>query len=162
VVVFRVSKSDCMYAIKVYFLYRSDSDTSFYHSSTMSKHQMEIIAFQKCSTIIVEKLNIPSVVPHLLAKEMLTQRDTQIMLNQSIPDVDKTTHLICVLPRQGDGFFKKFLLCLCESKLETGHSDIIKSLTAALKEVKSNISGYKRSAFLGTLIRRYVNLIRVW
>jgi len=113
---------------------------------------MEIIAFQKCSTIIVEKLNIPSVVPHLLAKEMLTQRDTQIMLNQSIPDVDKTTHLICVLPRQGDGFFEKFFLCLCESKLGTGHNDIVRSLTAALKEVKSNISGLKRSASLGTLI----------
>jgi len=99
----------------------------------------------------MEKLNIPAVMPHLLAKGMLTHRDTQIMLNQSTPDVDKTAHLICVLPPQGDGFFEKFVFCLCESKLGTGHSDIIKSLTTALKEIK-NTSRHMRSASVGTLI----------
>jgi len=93
----------------------------------------------------VEKLNIPAVVPHLLAKEMLTHRDTQIMQNLTTPDVDKATHLICVLPRQGDGFFEKFLLCLCESKVGTGHHDIVKSLTTTLKEVKDTFCGPVRS-----------------
>ena len=45
-------------------------------------------------------------------------------------------HLISELPRKGDGFFEKFILCLCKSKNGTGDDDIVKSLTAALGEVK--------------------------
>ena len=67
---------------------------------------------------------------------MLTQRDIQIMSNLCIPDVDKTLHLISILPSKGDGFLAKFVLCLCQSKLGTGHDDIVKSLTTTLNEVK--------------------------
>ena len=85
----------------------------------------------------MQKLNLPAILPHLIAQQMVTQREIEMMTNPSTPDVDKTAHLISMLPSKGDGFFGKFVLCLCQSKLATAHNDIVKSLTVTLNEVKS-------------------------
>lgn len=66
---------------------------------------------------------------------MLSTKDYQHLKNRYITDVEKAEHLICILPRI-DGFFEKFMLCLCNSKIGTGHDDIVKALTAALNKIK--------------------------
>ena len=74
---------------------------------------------------------------------MLTLRDTQVMMMTTTTDVDKAMHLIEKLPQQGDSFFDRFLLCLRESRIGTGHADIEKSLITSLKEVKETTSSPK-------------------
>jgi len=102
----------------------------------LSKHQLERQAFQKCSTQILESLNIAAILPHLIDQGLLTQREIEIMMNMSKTNYDKTLYLISQLPRNGDGFFEKFILCLCKSGIGTGHSDILKALTVELNDVK--------------------------
>ena len=73
-----------------------------------------------------------------MEQELLTQQEIEIMMSESKTNYDKVMHLISELPRKGDGFFEKFILCLCKSKNGTGHDDIVKSLTVALGEVKKS------------------------
>ena len=87
--------------------------------------------------MITEKLDISAVLPYLNQREMVTLKDYQFLKNRWITEVEKAEHLICTLPRI-DGFFEKFILCLCESKTGTGHNDIVKALTASLNEIKEN------------------------
>ena len=86
----------------------------------------------------MENLDIPIILPHLNSYELLNEKDRQTLLNTFITNVDKANYLLGILPRKDHGFFEKFLLSLCESKTGTGHGDIVKALTAALKEVNEN------------------------
>ena len=117
----------------MYFRSYSDLGAS---GNLLPTSSIKVRAFQKCSKVIVENLDIQAILPQLLENGMLTLRDTQIMTIQTIPDFDKVLHLIVALPRKGDEFFEKFLLCLRESEPGTGHADIVKSLTTTLREVK--------------------------
>ena len=105
-----------------------------------STHQLERQAFQKCSTKILESLNIAAIQSHLMDQGLLTQREIEIMMNESKTNYDKTMYLISELPRKGDEFFGKFMFCLCNSKTGTGHGNIIKCLTASLNELKTTQS----------------------
>ena len=100
----------------------------------LSKLEREKIAFKRCSPIITEKLDVSAILPFLNKRELLTTKDHQFLTNKFITDVEKAEHLICVLPKI-DGFFEKFMFCLCESKQGTGHNDIVKAMTAMLNEV---------------------------
>ena len=104
----------------------------------MSKHDRERIAFQKCSVTIANNLDIPTILPHLNSYELLNEQDRQMLIHTHYTNVEKANYLLGILPRKDHGFFEKFLLCLCESKTGTGHGDIVKALTATLKEVKES------------------------
>lgn len=67
---------------------------------------------------------------------LLTQRETEMMRSESRLNYDNAVYLASELPRKGDGFFEKFMFCLCESIDGTGHKDIIRFLTVTLDEVK--------------------------
>ena len=95
---------------------------------TTLEHQLEKNAFRKCSVIIVENLDIPTILPHLNSKGLLTQKDTQMLLNRSITDVEKVQHLLDVLPRKDRGSLKKFKECLHKTQQGTGHGDILRAL----------------------------------
>ena len=99
------------------------------------KHQQERKAFLKCTTKMLDNLSVNAIQPFLMEQDLLTQREIEIMMSDKT-NFDKAMHLISELPRKGDGFFEKFILCLCKSKNGTGHDDIVKSLTVALGEVK--------------------------
>ena len=76
----------------------------------------------------MENLDIPTILPHLNSKGLLTQKDTQMLLNRSITDVEKVQHLLDVLPRKDRGSFKKFKECLRKTQQGTGHGDILRAL----------------------------------
>jgi len=101
-----------------------------------SKHKEEKQAFVKCSSIIMDSLSIPTILPHLMEQELVNENDVEILMNQHKTKLEKTMHLMCELPRKGEGFFERLILCLCKTKIGTGHNCIVKSLTSSLKEVK--------------------------
>ncbi|XP_065886968.1 uncharacterized protein [Dysidea avara] len=112
------------------------SSSSSDSSPVPSKHQQEKKAFLKCSSIVVDNLSIPAIIPLLMEQELVNENDVDILISQHKTKLEKTMHLMCELPRKGEGFFEKFILCLCKSKTGTGHDFILKSLTTALNEVK--------------------------
>jgi len=105
-----------------------------------SKYQMEKKAFQKCSVTIVDNLDVPVILPYLNSHELLTEKDRQMLLNRALTDFEKAENLLGILPRKDDGFFEKFMLCLCQTKSGTGHDNIVKALTTTLKEVKESFA----------------------
>ena len=114
------------------YLYRSPLATI----DTVSKHELEKIAFNKCSVKITQNLDIAAVLPHLNSYGLLTEKDLQTLLNKYLTDVEKANYLLDILPRKEHGFFETFIFCLCQSKDGTGHGDIVKALTTTMKEVK--------------------------
>jgi len=102
----------------------------------LSTHQLERQAFQKCSTKILGSLNIAAIQSHLMDQGLLTQTQVEIMMDLFKTNHEKTIYLISELPKKGDGFFEKFILCLCNSATGTVHSDILKALTVELNDVK--------------------------
>jgi len=97
--------------------------------------------FRECAVTIISKLDIDTIVPHLLSRHLLTRKDHQFLLNKSHTDDDKVQYLLYKLPRKADGWFESFLECLHESEEGTGHKDIAKSLEAAkLQEIQDRQS----------------------
>ena len=107
-------------------------------TGTASKHQMEKIAFQKCSVIMKENLNINVIIPYLIAQGLLTEEDHEILLSFHFTDVNKIHYLLKELPRKGKGFFDKFSYCLHQTKRGTGHGDIVKALSATYREIRES------------------------
>lgn len=107
-----------------------------------SKHQLEKIAFEKCSIIIVQNLDTSEILPCLISQGLLTEKDRQILIHQKLTNTDKALYLLDVLPRKEMGFFDRFKYCLYQTRDGTGHIDIANALSASyMKEVmirKSN------------------------
>jgi len=98
--------------------------------------------FRECAVTIVNKLDIDTIVPHLLSHHLLTRKDHQFLLSKSHTDDEKVQYLLYKLPRKADGWFERFLECLHESEEGTGHKDITKKLEAVrLQEIKDHQSG---------------------
>lgn len=116
------------------------------------KHQLEKDAFTKCSVIISHNLDATEIFPHLNSCGLLTTKDCQHLLNKT-NNVDKAHYLLTVLPSK-EGFFDKFIHCLHETKLGTGHGDIIKALLARYDEIKR---GNFQADTAATVSPSYVN-----
>jgi len=100
-----------------------------------SKHQLEKIAFEKCSVIIVQNLDISEIIPSLISQGLLTEKDRQMLiLNHHLSSVDKANYLLYVLPRKEKGFFDKFISCLHQTRHGTGHIDIANALSESYME----------------------------
>ena len=99
---------------------------------------MQKTAFQKCSVIITENLNISAIFPHLHSQELLTEKDCDILLSVYLTDVYKRQYLLNELPTKGEEFFKKILYCLRQTKSGTGHGDIEKALSTSYKEIQAS------------------------
>ena len=99
-----------------------------------SKHELE--AFEKCVSVIIEILDLDAILPYLKTQNLLTQMETETLMSMHDTRVNKILFLTTILPRKGDKFFEKFIVCLLSSKTGTGHDHIVKSLTMALDEVK--------------------------
>jgi len=97
---------------------------------------MEIFAFQRCSPVIAENLKIEIILPHLIEQEMLNDQEIQIMYDCFHTESKRIKYLASVLPDNGVGFLSKFMLSLSLSQFETGHRNILKSLTTTLNEIK--------------------------
>ena len=95
---------------------------------------MEESAFQECSAIIDDKLDISEILPQLITHRLLTKKDHQMLLTSTILPVEKVHYLLNVLPRKETGFLVKFMCCLWQTRDGTGHGDIVDALLAKYKE----------------------------
>jgi len=98
---------------------------------------------KRCAVIINNKLDIDTIMPHLLSHNLLTQKDQQFLLNKYHTDHEKVQYLLCQLPRKAEGWFESFLECLRESKQGTGHMEIAKDLEAAKLQNDKELSNMK-------------------
>lgn len=101
-----------------------------------NQFQVQTAAFQACSRIITDKLDVKSVFPELNSCHLLTEKDCQFLINPMHEDYDKVLYLLHCLPRKGKEWFDKFLWCLDQSSSNTGHGDIIHSLKGKLWELE--------------------------
>ena len=115
--------------------------SNVFRTNAKERYQVETMAFQACSRIITDKLDVKSIVPGLNSHHLLTQKDHQFLINQVHEDHDKIQYILLRLPRKADGWFDKFLDCLCCTSATTGHGDIAKSLSEELKVVEIQNEG---------------------
>ena len=101
-----------------------------------NKFQIQSAAFQAHSRVIIDKLDVKSILPELISCHLLTNKDRQFLINPVHEDYDKILYLLHCLPRKVDGWFDNFLWCLRQSSSNTGHGDIIISLTEKLGELE--------------------------
>ena len=109
-------------------------------SQASLKESVEERLLQECAVIITRKLDISTILSHLLQCGLLTRKDQQFLLNQMRTDDDKVYYLLYNLPRKADGWFDRFLECLRDSQEGTGHKDIADTLEAKLKEARHQSS----------------------
>ena len=98
---------------------------------------MENAAFQACSVIITENLDVKSIYPELNSHHLLTQKDQQFLINPMYEDYDKIMYLLHWLPRKADGWFDKFIQSLNRTSANTGHGNIADALLCKLKEFEN-------------------------
>ena len=90
-----------------------------------------------CWVEFTERLDIASLLPHLCTQHLLTTFDREKLINQSITNYEKVNHLLTVLPKK-DGWYKKFLECLCQSAEGTGHAGLATKLKQKYEELKKS------------------------
>ena len=108
-----------------------------YRTTAKERYQVETAAFQACSRIITDKLDVLIILPELNSHHLLTQKDQQFLNNKTHEDYDKIQYLLCCLPRKANGWFKKFLDCLHLTSASTGHGDIADSLSEKLRMLET-------------------------
>jgi len=109
-------------------------------SSGSQAESVEERLLQECAVIITRKLDISTILSHLLQCGLLSRKDQQFLLNPIRADDDKVYYLLYNLPRKADGWFDRFLECLRDSQEGTGHKDIADTLEAKLKEARRQSS----------------------
>ena len=108
--------------------------------ASISKHQLELIVLQRCSTIIVEKLDVSEILPQLNSEGLLTSKDCQTLLNQSITTTDKAQYFLDTLLRKATGSLEKFKECLHKTQHGTAHSEILKALSESYDQEVDKIN----------------------
>ena len=106
------------------------------NANPRNKYQIQTAAFQACSRMITDKLDVKRIFPELNSCHLLTEKDRQFLINPMHEDYDKVLYLLHCLPKKGNEWFDKFLWCLEQSSNNTGHGDIISSLKGKFKELE--------------------------
>ena len=106
-------------------------------TTAKERYQVETAAFQACSRIITDKLDVMIILPELNSHDLLTHKDHQFLINKTHEDYDKIQYLLYWLPRKANGWFKKFLDCLHLTSAGTGHGDIADSLSEKLRMLET-------------------------
>ena len=106
-------------------------------TTAKERYQIETAAFQACSRIITDKLDVMIILPELNSHDLLTQKDYEFLINKTHEDYDKIQYLLYWLPRKANGWFKKFLDCLRLTSASTGHGYIADSLSEKLRVLET-------------------------
>lgn len=109
------------------------NDREHYSDTSDIEHN----ALLGCWVEFTERLDIASLLPHLCTHHLLTTFDREKLINQSITNYEKVNHLLTMLPKK-DGWYKKFLDCLCQSAEGTGHTGLATKLKQKYEELKKS------------------------
>ena len=96
------------------------------------------MVFDGCAVLLIRKLDIMTILAHLLARHLLSNQDYQFLNNLVHTNDAKVHYLLYTLPRKSDGWLKSFISCLRDSEEGTGHKEIADTLEAKLKEAEDN------------------------
>ena len=103
---------------------------------------MDENAFNKCHVILTESLNVQCIFPHLCANDLLTQDEKETLIVRCLTTHEKINKLMEILPRKGNGWLDKFILCLQSTSEGTDHSNIVQKLRHTRKQLERE-KGYQ-------------------
>ena len=111
---------------EVYFIYYCSSTLKQKNTSGATvQHQLEKVAFQKCSVAIVDRLDVLKILPNLNSKGLLTDHDFEMLQNMALTRVEKVHHLLDALPRK-DRFLKNLKSAFVKQSLEPDMGEYLK------------------------------------
>ena len=100
------------------------------------EERLEKQALWSCRSDIVELLDVGAVLPHLIAKQMLTVENKFFLTCESKSQQEKGEYLVYILPRKCNGWFLRFLDCLHQSVEGTAHADLAQRLKVQLDDLQ--------------------------
>ena len=100
------------------------------------QESLQRLALEECNVSFINKLDVTSILPYLIARHLLTEDDKQVLMLPTRTQVEKTQYLLDVMPRKATGWFEQFIECLRESTDGTGHGDLVTELEAKVQELK--------------------------
>ena len=104
--------------------------------SIVIMEELEKQALRSCCSALVQLLDISAVLPHLIAKQMLTVENRCFLTCESKSQQEKAEYLVYILPRKCKGWFVRFLNCLQLSTEGTAHADLAQKLKVQLDDLK--------------------------
>ena len=82
-------------------------------------------ALFELASLILKDLNITAILPYLVEQDLTTSEEREILLNQSINDIEKKRKLVFLwLPQKGNNSLDRFIQALKESKEGTNHETL--------------------------------------
>ena len=99
-------------------------------------------ALLACHVILNNLLDVNTILPYMNRYQLLTRDENEKLTNPYTTTSDKVNYLVEILPRKGNGWLDKFILCLDDSTEGTGHSKIIEELKHA-KQLEGE-KGYQK------------------
>lgn len=100
------------------------------------EERLEKQALRSCRSDVVELLDVGAVLPHLIAKQMLTVENKFFLTCESNTQQEKAEYLVYILPRKCYGWFVRFLDCLHQSVEGTAHADLAQRLKVQLDDLQ--------------------------
>ena len=95
---------------------------------------MDQRALNKCHVILANSLDVQTILPHMIARLLLTSNEIDTLINPYVTNFHKVNYLVQILPRKGNGWLDTFIDCLESTSEGTGHSKIAQELKNAKHE----------------------------
>ena len=89
-------------------------------------------ALRENQPLIVQNLNLMSILPHLNANSLLTEAENQEMLLTGVTENDKIMRLVSILVKKGEEGFHRFLAALEAASDHPTHKTIAEALISSL------------------------------
>ena len=95
-----------------------------------------IRALRENQPLIVDNLNLMSILPHLNVNSLLTEAENQKMLLIGLTESEKIMRLVTIIGRKGEGGFHRFLAALEAAEDHPTHKTIAEALESSLQNRK--------------------------
>ena len=117
----------------VYYLFGANSS---YDEPDIHRENLVGTALRRCNVELRNKLNLTEIIPHLNQHDLVTNSDVHML--RSMPAPEGVDHLISMLPRKKDGWWKAFIAALKGSSSGTAHNDLVTILETELQQLMSS------------------------
>ena len=95
-------------------------------------------------TAVEEYLNIVALLPHLLAHQLLTRHEEEILNNTCITNTQKIQHLLMFIKQKGSEGLVKFIKAIEEETSHFGHKELSGILIHNLPQQVDNEELHKK------------------
>ena len=81
-------------------------------------------------------INLPALLPHLKSKQLLSEREEDILTNDLHTKQDRVTKLLQFIPNKGRQGFLRFMQAIREEDTHLGHKELCQTI---LQDVPANV-----------------------